>query len=43
MRELLGFSIVRCCCEKLVAEAGDSSGNQKKGDVLCWKPLPSNG
>jgi hypothetical protein len=22
---------VSCCCEKLVAEAGDSSGTQKKG------------
>jgi hypothetical protein len=28
--------------EKLVAEAGDSSGNHKKGNVRRWKPLPSN-
>jgi hypothetical protein len=32
-----------CCCEKLVAEAGDHSGNQRKGNVRRWKPLPSNG
>jgi hypothetical protein len=25
-----------------VAEAGDSSGTQRKGKVHCWKPLPSN-
>jgi hypothetical protein len=31
------------CCEKLVAEAGDSSGTQRKGNVRRWKPLPSNG
>jgi hypothetical protein len=29
--------------EKLVAEAGDSSGVQKKVNVRFWKPLPSNG
>jgi hypothetical protein len=34
---------VSCCREKLVAEAGDSSGTQRKGSVLRWKPLPSNG
>jgi hypothetical protein len=28
--------------EKLVAEAGDSSGTQRKGNVRRWKPLPSN-
>jgi hypothetical protein len=26
-----------------VAEAGDSSGTQSKGNVRGWKPLPSNG
>jgi hypothetical protein len=26
-----------------VAEAGDSSGTQSKGNVRRWKPLPSNG
>jgi hypothetical protein len=29
--------------EKLVAEAGDSSGTQRKGNVRRWKPLQSNG
>jgi hypothetical protein len=28
---------------KLVAEAGDSSGTQRKGNVRRWKPLPRNG
>jgi hypothetical protein len=27
--------------ETLVAEVGDSSGAQRKGDVRRWKPLPS--
>jgi hypothetical protein len=31
------------CCEKLVAEAADISGSQRKGNVRRWKPLPSNG
>jgi hypothetical protein len=34
---------VGCCCEKLVAEAGKSSGTQRKGNVRRWKTLPSNG
>jgi hypothetical protein len=38
VRELLRFS----CCKKLVAEAGDSSGNHRKGNVHCWKPLQGN-
>jgi hypothetical protein len=25
-----------------VAKAGDSSGTQRKGNVHCWKTLPSN-
>jgi hypothetical protein len=29
--------------EKLVAEPGDISGIQRKGNVIRWKPLPSNG
>jgi hypothetical protein len=29
--------------KKIVAEAGDSSGTQRKGNVRRWKPLPSNG
>jgi hypothetical protein len=28
--------------EKLVAEARDSSGTQRKGNACRWKPLPSN-
>jgi hypothetical protein len=33
---------VESCSEKLVAAAGDSSGNQAKGNVRRWKPLPSS-
>jgi hypothetical protein len=29
--------------EELVAEAGDSSGTQRKVYLCLWKPLPSNG
>jgi hypothetical protein len=29
--------------EKLVAEAGESSETQRKGNVRCWKPIPRNG
>jgi multidrug resistance efflux pump len=36
----LRVAVVRT--EKLVAEAGYSSGTQRKGNVHCWKPLPSN-
>jgi hypothetical protein len=39
VRELLQFSL----CEKLVAEAGDRSGTQRKGNVRSWKSLSSNG
>jgi hypothetical protein len=35
-------SIVVSCCEKLVAEVGNSSGFQREGNVRRWKPLPSN-
>ncbi|PNF20005.1 hypothetical protein B7P43_G08649, partial [Cryptotermes secundus] len=42
-RELLGSVVVSCCCEKLVAQAGDSSGTQRKGNVLRWKQLSNNG
>jgi hypothetical protein len=31
------------CCEKLVAEAGDSSGTQRKENVRRWEPLLSSG
>jgi hypothetical protein len=34
---------VSCCCKQLVAEARESSGTQRKENVRCWKPLPSNG
>jgi hypothetical protein len=29
--------------EKMVDESGEISGTQRKGNVRCWKPLPSNG
>jgi hypothetical protein len=29
--------------EKLVAEAGDISVTQRKGNALSWKPLSNNG
>jgi hypothetical protein len=35
--------VVESCCEKLVAEAGASSGTKRKGNIHRWKPLPSNG
>jgi hypothetical protein len=37
----LRVTVVRS--EKLEAEAGDSSGTQRKGNVHLWQPLPSNG
>jgi hypothetical protein len=43
IRELMGFSHVSCCCYKLVDDAGDSSGTQRKGNIRHWKQLPSNG
>jgi hypothetical protein len=36
-------SVVSCCCKKQVAEAGDNSVTQRKGNVRRWKSLPSNG
>jgi hypothetical protein len=30
-----GSVVVSCCCEKLVDEAGDSSGTHRKGNVPC--------
>jgi hypothetical protein len=41
LRCQLGVTAVRN--EKLVAEAGDSSGTQRKWNVRRWKSLPSNG
>jgi hypothetical protein len=35
-------SVMSYYCEKLVAEAGDSSGTQRKWNAHHWKPLPSN-
>jgi hypothetical protein len=32
-----------CYCEKLVAEAEDSSETQRKGNIRRWKSLSSNG
>jgi hypothetical protein len=37
-----GSDVVICCCQKLVAEARDNSGTQRKGKVHHWKLLPSN-
>jgi hypothetical protein len=36
-------SVVNCCNETHVAEAGDSLGTHRKGNVHCWKLLSSNG
>jgi hypothetical protein len=36
-----GSVLVSCCCKKLVAEAGDSSVAQRKGNVRRWKPQVS--
>jgi hypothetical protein len=33
---------VICCCKKLVVEAEDSSGTQRKGKVRRWKLLPED-
>jgi hypothetical protein len=38
-----GTIIVNYCCEKVIAGAGDSLGTQRKGNIRCWKQLPSNG
>jgi hypothetical protein len=35
--------VVSCCCGKLVAETGGSSGTHTKENVRRWKPLPSKG
>lgn len=37
--EYCGSIVVGCCCEDLVAEAGDSSGTHRKFNVRRWKPL----
>jgi hypothetical protein len=42
LEKFWGSDIVRCCCEKLMAEAGDISGTQRKGRPPL-KPLPGNG
>jgi hypothetical protein len=38
---IAGVEIVKS--DKLVAETRDSSGTQRKWNILCWKPLLSNG
>jgi hypothetical protein len=43
LEDCWGSVVVSCCCEKLVDEAGDSSGTQRKRTIRRWKPLPSNG
>jgi hypothetical protein len=35
--------LVSRCCDKLVAEAVDSSEVRRKENDSRWKPLPSNG
>jgi hypothetical protein len=42
VNECLGSVVMSCCCEKLVAEDGDSSETQRKGNVRHWKPLPED-
>jgi hypothetical protein len=42
-RKLLQFGCCGMLCEKLVAEARDSSGTQRKRNIHCWKLLRSNG
>jgi hypothetical protein len=45
VREPERFSELRVAVvrrEKLVVDAGDSSGTKKKGNVCRWKPLPSD-
>jgi hypothetical protein len=37
------FRVAIVRSEKLVAEAGDSSGTKRKENIRRWKPLPSNG
>jgi hypothetical protein len=37
-----GSVLVSHSCENLVAEAGDNSGTQSKGNVRRWKPLPED-
>jgi hypothetical protein len=36
-----GYAVVRN--EKLVAEAWNSSGTERKGSICCWKQIPGNG
>jgi hypothetical protein len=43
LEDCCGSVVVSCCCENPAAEAGDSSGTQRKGNVRRWKPLPSIG
>jgi hypothetical protein len=43
LQNCYGSVVVSCCCEKLVAEAGESSGTKGKGNVRRWRPPPSNG
>jgi hypothetical protein len=38
-----GSVVMDCYCEKLVAEAVDSPGTQRMGNVRRWKPVSRNG
>jgi hypothetical protein len=37
------FRVAVVRIEKLVAEAGDSSRTERKGNIHGWKPLLNNG
>jgi hypothetical protein len=37
-----GLTVVYCSFEKMLAEAGDNLGTQKKGNIHRWKPLRGN-
>jgi hypothetical protein len=43
LEDCRGTVIISLCCEKPIAEAGDTSGTQRNGNVRRWQPLPTNG
>jgi hypothetical protein len=43
LEDRFGSVNVSCYCYKLIAEAEDNSGTQRKGNINRCKPLPSNG
>jgi hypothetical protein len=42
LEDRFGSVLESRCCEKPVAEPGDSSGIQRMGNVRRWKPLPED-